>query len=150
MSNKNSRTPAEAHCSFGVLCFKRPQLYPKRIIAMNFFTPPPVIKAELFLRIPDSMRCIGQDSEWRGGFTRPFQDIFLEGPVADSAGNLFVVDVPYGRILQIGSNKEVKVCAKWDGEPNGLAATTGGQLLVADYKQVHLVTSKFIWKMNEE
>lgn len=103
---------------------------------MNFFAPPPVIKAELFLRIPDSMRCIGQDSEWRGGFTRPFQDIFLEGPLADKAGNLFVVDVPYGRILRIYPNKNVKVCAKWDGEPNGLAATPDGHLLVADYKQV--------------
>lgn len=93
------------------------------------------------------MRCIGQNSEWRGGFTRPFQDIFLEGPLADNAGNLFVVDVPYGRILQIDPNKEVRVCAKWDGEPNGLAATPDGQLLVADYKQVHVVTSKGIQEM---
>lgn len=103
---------------------------------MNFYSPPPVIKAELFIRIPDSVRCIGQDSEWRGGFTRQFQDIFLEGPVADNTGNLFVVDVPYGRILQIGQDKQVKICAKWDGEPNGLAATPDGKLLVADYKQV--------------
>lgn len=114
---------------------------------MNFFTPPPVIKAELFLRIPDSMRCIGQDSEWRGGFTRPFQDIFLEGPVADSAGNLFVVDIPYGRILQINANKEVEICATWDGEPNGLAATPDGQLLVADYKQVHVLILESTYDM---
>lgn len=111
---------------------------------MNFYSPPPVIKAELFIRIPDSVRCIGQDSEWRGGFTRPFQDIFLEGPVADNAGNLFVVDVPFGRILQISEDKKVKVFAKWDGEPNGLAATRDGQLLVADYKQVNAFESSMV------
>lgn len=103
---------------------------------MNFYPIPPVITAELHIRIPDSIRCLGQDSEWRGGFTNKFQNIFLEGPVADNAGNLFVVDIPYGRILKISPEKEVSVCAKWDGEPNGLTATTDGQLLVADYKQV--------------
>jgi hypothetical protein len=103
---------------------------------MNFYPPPPVIKAELYVRIPDDKRCIGQDSEWRGGFARKFQHIFLEGPVVDEAGNLYVVDVPYGRILRIGADKNVTVCCTWDGEPNGLVGTQDGNLLVADYKQV--------------
>lgn len=64
--------------------------------------------------------------------------------MADNEGNLFVVDVPYGRILQISPDKEVKVCAKWDGEPNGLAATPDGKLLVADYKQVIAFNSSLI------
>ncbi|KAI3584064.1 hypothetical protein IWW34DRAFT_689680 [Fusarium oxysporum f. sp. albedinis] len=72
---------------------------------MNFYPPPPVIKAEVYLRIPDDKRCLGQESEWRGGFAGSFQHIFLEGPVADSAGNLYVVDIPYGRILKIDSEK---------------------------------------------
>lgn len=103
---------------------------------MNFYPPPPVIEAEIFVRIPDNRRCIGQDSEWRGGFARAFQYIFLEGPVADDAGNLFVVDVPYGRILKIDAEKNVTVASVWDGEPNGLVGTADGKLLVADYKQV--------------
>ncbi|ELQ40821.1 gluconolactonase [Pyricularia oryzae] len=102
---------------------------------MNFYPVPPVIKAELCLRIPDDKRCIGQDSEWRGGFARKFQHIFLEGPVYDSDGNLYVVDIPYGRILRIDGSKNVTVSCKWDGEPNGLVGTADGKLLIADYKQ---------------
>jgi hypothetical protein len=103
---------------------------------MNFYPPPPTIKAELYVRIPDELRCIGQETEWRGGFARGFQDIFLEGPVADDLGNLYVVDIPFGRILRIDADKKVSVAVQWDGEPNGLAATADGDLLVADYKQV--------------
>lgn len=103
---------------------------------MNFYPAPPVIQAALYLRIPDDKRCVGRETEWRGGFARKFQDIFLEGPVADRDGNLFVVDVPFGRVLKIDSGKNVIVAAEWDGEPNGLTPTTDGDLLVADYKQV--------------
>jgi hypothetical protein len=103
---------------------------------MNFYPAPPVIDAQLYLRIPDEIRCIGKETEWRGGFARNFQDIFLEGPVADTLGNLYVVDVPFGRILKIDPAKNVTVAAEWDGEPNGLAPTADGDLLIADYKQV--------------
>ncbi|KAH6982640.1 hypothetical protein EDB80DRAFT_657100 [Ilyonectria destructans] len=102
---------------------------------MNFFPAPPVIQADLYVRIPDEVRCIGQESEWRGGFAGDFKHIFLEGPVADAAGNLYVVDIPYGRILKIDVERRVTVCCKWDGEPNGLVGTQEGDLLVADYKQ---------------
>lgn len=103
---------------------------------MNFYPPPPTIEAEVWLRIPDDKRCIGQDSEWRGGFAGSFKHIFLEGPVVDSVGNLYVVDIPYGRILKIDKDKNVSVACTWDGEPNGLIGTADGDLLVADYKQV--------------
>lgn len=103
---------------------------------MNFYPVPPTIKAELHVRIPDEIRCIGKDSEWRGGSAQQFQHIFLEGPVADQEGNLYVVDIPYGRILRIDSDKNVSVSCTWDGEPNGLVGTKDGKLLVADYKQV--------------
>ncbi|KAK8082393.1 hypothetical protein PG996_001174 [Apiospora saccharicola] len=96
---------------------------------MNFYPVPPVITAELYLRIPEEVRCVGQESEWRGGFARKFQHIFLEGPVVDSDGNLYVVDIPYGRILRINSEKHVTVSCKWDGEPNGLVGTADGKLL---------------------
>ncbi|KAK6842307.1 hypothetical protein PG987_003167 [Apiospora arundinis] len=102
---------------------------------MNFYPVPPVITAELYVRIPHDIRCHDQESEWRGGFDRTFQHIFLEGPVADSDGNLYVVDIPYGRILRIDANKNVTVSCRWDGEPNGLVGTADGKLLVADYKQ---------------
>ncbi len=70
------------------------------------------------------------------GFTGKFQHIFLEGPVVDQRGNLYIVDIPYGRILRVDPQKRVTVSCSWDGEPNGLVGTKEGVLLVADYKQV--------------
>jgi sugar lactone lactonase YvrE len=102
---------------------------------MNFYPPPPVIHAELFVRIPDEKRCLGQDTEWRGGFVGQFKSIFLEGPIVDDRGNIYVVDIPYGRILRISPDKDVSVCVQWDGEPNGLVGAADGNILVADYKQ---------------
>ena len=102
---------------------------------MNFYPPPPTIEAQLFVRIPDDKRCINQETEWRGGTALAFQYIFLEGPVVDDEGNLFIVDIPYGRILKIDPAKNVTVVSTWDGEPNGLVGTHDGHMLVADYKQ---------------
>ncbi|KXH37368.1 hypothetical protein CSIM01_06136 [Colletotrichum simmondsii] len=102
---------------------------------MNFYPIPPIIQAELYVRIPDELRCHNQETEWRGGFARQFQHIFLEGPIVDDLGNLYVVDIPYGRILKIDPKKTISVVAEWDGEPNGLAATDDGRLVIADYKQ---------------
>lgn len=104
---------------------------------MNFYPPPPTIQASLHVRIPDELRIKDRDSEWRGGFSRPFQNIFLEGPVYTSKGDLYIVDIPYGRILRISSTKEVTVEAEWDGEPNGLAVDLEGRIAIADYKQVN-------------
>ncbi|KAF4494838.1 quinate transport [Fusarium agapanthi] len=56
-------------------------------------------------------------------------------PSRNGAGNLYVVDIPYGRILKIDDDKNVSVACTWDGEPNVLVGTADGDLLVADYKQ---------------
>jgi sugar lactone lactonase YvrE len=84
------------------------------------------------------IRCKDRESEWRGGFSRAFQNIFLEGPVYTTSGDLFVVDIPYGRILRIDANKRVNMEVEWDGEPNGLAVDPNGKIAIADYKQVCL------------
>lgn len=125
-----------AHYSFTQQYKHNNTTFAKHTPAMNFYPAPPVIEAQLYLRIPDEIRCIGKETEWRGGFARNFQDIFLEGPVAETLGNLYVVDIPFGRILKIDPAKNVTVAAEWDGEPNGLAPTADGDLLIADYKQV--------------
>lgn len=103
---------------------------------MNFYPVPPTIQAQVYVRIPDDMRCTGQATEWRGGFSLPFSGIFLEGPTFDKHGNLYVVDVPYGRILKIDHQKQVTECVRWDGEPNGMVIREDGRFVVADYKQV--------------
>lgn len=103
---------------------------------MNFFPAPPIIQAEVYVRIPDALRCTGQETEWRGGSALPASDIFLEGPIYVSNGDLYLVDVPYGRILKIDSNKKVTEIVRYDGEPNGLVVREDGFIVIADYKQV--------------
>jgi gluconolactonase len=61
--------------------------------------------------------------------------IFLEGPTTDVQGNLFVVDVGQGRVLQCRlASEEWSLVLDYDGEPNGLALDREGRLLIADYK----------------
>jgi sugar lactone lactonase YvrE len=115
---------------------------------MNFYPVPPVIQAELYVRIPDKLRCPGENPEWQTWSKDPF-DIFLEGPVADKDGGLYVVDIPFGRILYISPSKEVSVCVRYDGEPNGLAATPDGQIVVADYKQVSGDIQSELWQLRD-
>ncbi|RAH41819.1 SMP-30/gluconolactonase/LRE family protein [Aspergillus brunneoviolaceus CBS 621.78] len=102
---------------------------------MNFYPPPPIIQAEVYVRIPDSLRCTGQPTEWRPGSANPASDIFLEGPTYVSNGDLYLVDIPHGRILKVDIDKNVSECVRWDGEPNGLVVREDGCIVVADYKQ---------------
>jgi gluconolactonase len=63
-------------------------------------------------------------------------DCFLEGPCFDAAGNLYVTDIPHGRIFRIAPEGSWAQVAEYDGEPNGLALYPDGQrLFIADYKQ---------------
>ena len=63
-------------------------------------------------------------------------DCFLEGPCLDHEGNLYVTDIPHGRIFRIGTSGAWTLVAEYDGEPNGLALHPDGtRLAIADYKQ---------------
>lgn len=103
---------------------------------MNFYPIPPTLTAQVYTRIPEALRCTGQPTEWRGGSALPFSGIFLEGPTTDAQGNIYVTDIPYGRILKIDAEKNITECVRWDGEPNGLVIREDGKFVVADYKQV--------------
>jgi gluconolactonase len=61
-------------------------------------------------------------------------DSFLEGPVVDAAGNLYVTDIPFGRIFRIDPAGAWTLVAQWDGEPNGMKFLSATELLVTDYK----------------
>ena len=61
-------------------------------------------------------------------------DSFLEGPVFDALGNLYVTDIPFGRIFRIDAKGDWDLVAEYDGEPNGMKFLNPGELLVADYK----------------
>lgn len=96
---------------------------------------PRVRETEVFTRLPERFRRTGVRSAWadanRGG--QP-TDSFLEGPVFDAAGHLYVTDIPFGRIFRIDPQGEWSLVAEWDGEPNGAKFLNERELLVTDYR----------------
>ncbi|MDB5760956.1 MAG: SMP-30/Gluconolaconase/LRE domain protein [Burkholderia sp.] len=102
---------------------------------MNLIHSPAVLDAETFTSMPAHFRRTGVRSVWadanRGGVC---VDSFLEGPVFDAAGNLYVTDIPFGRIFRIDSKGGWNLVAEYDGEPNGMKFLNQSELLVADYK----------------
>jgi gluconolactonase len=61
-------------------------------------------------------------------------DCFLEGPSFDRAGNLYVVDVAWGRIFRIAPDGRVELFTEYDGEPNGLKIHRDGRLFITDFR----------------
>jgi gluconolactonase len=102
---------------------------------MFLLHPPTVRPLELFSSMPEKYRQTGVRSHWadvnQGG---RLADSFLEGPVVDEQGNLFVTDIPFGRVFRIDPQGQWDLVAQWDGEPNGMKFLITGQLLVTDYK----------------
>src|SRR6266545_4198746 len=79
------------------------------------FAPPRVIESRVFARIPEAK--------------------LLEGPSFDRAGNLYVVDIPAGRIFRVAPDGRPEKVAEYDGEPNGLKIHRDGRIFIADHKQ---------------
>lgn len=103
---------------------------------MALFAPPQVIETQVFARIPDTYRRPDRRSPW-GDVQRPGRstDCFIEGPAFDRDGNLYVVDIPWGRIFRIDAAGRVELFVEYDGEPNGLAIHPDGTLHVADHRR---------------
>ncbi len=102
---------------------------------MFLLKPPAVRPLEVFTSMPAKFRRTGVRSHWadvnQGG---RLADSFLEGPVFDGAGNLYVTDIPFGRVFRIDPKGEWDLVAQWDGEPNGMKFLSDRELLVTDYK----------------
>jgi gluconolactonase len=102
---------------------------------MWFIDKPQVREAEVWTQMPAALRRTGVRSDWadanRGG--QP-TDSFLEGPLFDAAGKLYVTDIPFGRILRIDPAGRWELIAEYDGEPNGMKWLNPRELLIADYK----------------
>lgn len=99
------------------------------------FSPPTVIQARVLTRLPDSFRA-RKRAEWTEA-NKPGQEIdsFLEGPSFDRDGNLYVTDIPFGRILRISPSLEWTLVTQYDGWPNGIAVHRDGSLWIADYRR---------------
>jgi gluconolactonase len=101
---------------------------------MFLLQPPQVRELAPFTSLPDEFRARTK-SAWgdanRSGLPT---DSFLEGPVVDDAGNLYVTDIPFGRVFRIDAAGAWSLVGEWDGEPNGMKFLSAGELLVTDYK----------------
>jgi len=99
------------------------------------FATPRLIQTEVFAEVPKALRkgAVPAERISAGGGDIP-AGCFLEGPAFDRLGNLYVVDIPYGRIFRISSKGTFEVVAEYDGEPNGLRIHKDGRIFVADHK----------------
>lgn len=102
---------------------------------MVLLHPPVVRETQVFSRMPDRFRRTGVRSDWADA-NRSGQptDSFLEGPVFDTRGNLYLCDIPFGRIFRIDPAGAWDEVAAWDGEPNGLKFLDDRELVITDYR----------------
>ena len=100
-----------------------------------FYAAPQEIATEVFSRLPEHLRVKNRRSGWAFGKGHDFLHSFLEGPSFDRAGNLLVVDIPYGRILSVSPAGEWSVVTEYDGWPNGLKVHRDGRIFIADHRR---------------
>jgi gluconolactonase len=97
-------------------------------------SPPTIRDTEIFTRLPDRFR-EPRRTAWsaanRGGQAL---DSFLEAPVFDGAGNLYVSDVPNGRIFRLDPSGAWELVVRYEGEPNGMKFAGDGEIVIADYR----------------
>src|SRR3954468_14872641 len=93
------------------------------------------IEVKPFTSMPAKFRKKGRTA-WsdpnRGGAE---VDSFLEGPSFDRNGNLYCVDIPFGRVFRIDPKGEWDLVVQYDGWPNGLKIHKDGRIFIADYKR---------------
>ncbi len=101
---------------------------------MYLETPPKLIPTQVFSAMPAEFRR-NERTEWADA-NRPgaATDCFIEGPSFDADGNLYIVDIPFGRIFRISPEGKWSLVAEYDGWPNGLKIGRDGRILVADYR----------------
>lgn len=103
---------------------------------MSLHAPPKVVATKIWTRLPDEFRNnAGDPTHWVAA-NKPGQsaDSFLEGPSFDRKGNLYVTDIPYGRIFRITPDAQWTLVAQYDGWPNGLKIHRDGRIFITDYK----------------
>lgn len=102
---------------------------------MSLYPPPDRIDAQVWTRLPDEFRVRDSAPEWAAA-NKPGHkvDSFIEGPSFDREGNLWLTDIPYGRIFRVSPDGAWTLAAHYDGWPNGLKIHRDGTIYIADYK----------------
>ncbi|MET1255888.1 SMP-30/gluconolactonase/LRE family protein [Aliikangiella maris] len=94
------------------------------------------LTAEKLTQLPQSLFYRGEPTEWVK-VTRPGEELgsFIEGAAYDCEGNLWCVDVPYGRIFSITNEGKWQTQLTYEGEPHCLALHPDKGFLISDYRQ---------------
>lgn len=94
----------------------------------------PILTATPFTRLPEEHRHKGEPSRW-AKMTRPGQPMhsFIEGAFFDEESNLWLSDVPYGRVFRVTSGGDWDVIHHYDGEPHSMRIAPDGRHIVVDY-----------------
>ena len=102
---------------------------------MSLYPPPQDLQTKIWATLPAEFRITDRLSDW-GRANKPGHvvDSFLEGPSFDRDGNLYVVDIPWGRIFRLSSDAQWQLVCEYDGWPNGLKIHSDGRIFVADYR----------------
>ena len=94
---------------------------------MSLFPSPQEIETEVAFELPISLRKPETYSDW--GHNNQFgnkPDSFLEGPLFDRDGNLWVVNISFGQVLRFTADGSWDVAAEYNGNPNGLKLRNDG------------------------
>jgi gluconolactonase len=84
--------------------------------------------------VPEALRITGRVSPWSQAHRQgAASDCFLEGPSFDREGNLYMVDVAWGRVLRLAPDGGFSVVTEYDGAPNGLKLHADGRIFIADF-----------------
>lgn len=91
--------------------------------------------AKPLTQLPDALHHTGEPTAW-ARMTRPGQPMhsFLEAAFYDATGNLWLSDVPYGRVFRISPQGKWEVVHQIDGEPHAMRVTENGTHLAVDYR----------------
>lgn len=93
------------------------------------------LTASAVFALPDALRHKGEPSAW-AKMTRPGMAMhsFLEAAFFDADRNLWLADVPYGRVFRISPAGEWTVAHQIDGEPHAMRIAPDGRHIAVDYR----------------
>lgn len=101
----------------------------------NPFQPVEKIKTDVWTSMPAKFRK-KQRSAWSDPNRQGAEvECFLEGPSFDRDGNLWFVDIPFGRIFRVSPKGEWDLALQYDGWPNGFKFHTDGTAYICDYRK---------------
>ncbi len=109
---------------------------------MFYFKPPERVQTKIHWQLEPKMRD-KRRSDWADP-NRLGQEVdsFLEAPSFDREGNLYFVDIPFGRVFRLSPQGRCEIVCEYDGWPNGLKIHKDGRIFICDYKRGLILMDK--------